>query len=127
MIGSAADSSANFNNDTQDQTVHSTRGSISDYDRRVNAFNQKMPPPAAGKGLGQSRVTSWSDPISAKEFLDGDEVEYPGRTRSHSGSRARRTWSRSGRVSFGTDDGNGEEGEFEVIAFRGDDDAERRR
>ena len=43
---------------------------ISDYDRRVTEFNRKRPSPKAGY---QSRVSSWSDPVSAREILDVDE------------------------------------------------------
>lgn len=54
----------------------------SDYERRVGAFNQKR----AWKGVYQSRVSSWSDPVSAREVLDGEEER-----REDSGSDTRRT------------------------------------
>jgi hypothetical protein len=100
---------------------------MSDYDRRVNAFNQKRPR-GVGRPGWQSRVTSWSDPISAtRDILDEDVLEghdgSGGRSRSGSGSRAR-TWSRD---SFGATDG-GEVG----VTVSGDEagglgDGERRR
>lgn len=75
-------------------------GSISDYERRVSAFNKKRPWPST-KG-GQSRMSSWSDPISARYALDEDtELDMGGssRSRSRSGSR-----SRPERFSFGGDE-----------------------
>lgn len=125
MLGATGDSSANFtNNDTRDQNA-SARGSISDYDKRVNAFNKKRPLPA-GKGGWGNRVTSWSDPISARNILlDEDEVrDHDGSSSSsHSGTRAR-AWSRVWRDSFGAD---GEEVGVTVSGDEGAGDVERRR
>lgn len=99
---------------------------MSDYDRRISAFNKKRPW-VVGKGGWQSRVTSWSDPISARDLLDEDMIEYhdaSGRSRSHSGGRAR-TWSRPGRDSFGAD---GDEVRMTVSGEEaGGDDEHRRR
>jgi hypothetical protein len=77
---------------------------MSDYDKRVHAFNKKRPWPV-GKGGRQSRVPSWSDPVSARDILDEDELGYydgSGRSRSRSRSRTR-TWSSHLRGSFGPD------------------------
>ncbi|KAF7331989.1 hypothetical protein MKEN_00079200 [Mycena kentingensis (nom. inval.)] len=43
-----------------------------EYERKLNAFNQKRP---WGNRLVQNRITSWSDPVSAREVLDGDDSE----------------------------------------------------
>ena len=41
----------------------------SDYQRRLSAFNQKRP---LGRNLYQTRVSSWADPVSAREIWEGD-------------------------------------------------------
>jgi hypothetical protein len=41
----------------------------SDYDRRLSEFNRRRPGPKTGYG---SRVSSWSDPVSARDIV-GDE------------------------------------------------------
>ena len=117
MLGTAENSIANFqNNETQDQNVsaaQSVLGSISDYERRVNAFNKKRPWPVVGKAGRQSRAPSWSDPISARDILDEDD-QYDASVRSRSHSRTRtRTRSRLNKVSFGAD-GEEEEEEDEI-------------
>ncbi|KAJ7095410.1 hypothetical protein B0H15DRAFT_1020241, partial [Mycena belliarum] len=43
-----------------------------EYDRKLTAFNHKRP---WGSRLNQNRVSSWSDPVSAREVLDADESE----------------------------------------------------
>jgi hypothetical protein len=43
-----------------------------EYDRKLSAFNHKRP---WGTRLNQHRVSSWSDPVSAREVLDADESE----------------------------------------------------
>jgi hypothetical protein len=56
--------------------------SISDHDRLVKAFNQKRPLAKTGY---ESRVSSWSDPMSARGFLEeGEEQEEKTRRRSRS-------------------------------------------
>lgn len=55
---SAASSAANLN--------------AEEYDRKLSAFNHKRP---WGTRLTQNRVSSWSDPVSAREILDADESE----------------------------------------------------
>ncbi|KAJ7908344.1 hypothetical protein B0H13DRAFT_2662099 [Mycena leptocephala] len=82
---SAASSAANLN--------------AEDYDRKLSAFNHKRP---WGTRMSQTRVSSWSDPVSAREILDGDDSEesltgeegnssvasgHPRRTRAQPGSR----------------------------------------
>ncbi|KAJ7228667.1 hypothetical protein GGX14DRAFT_692610 [Mycena pura] len=42
------------------------------YDRKLSAFNNKRP---WSTRLVQNRVSSWSDPVSAREILDADESE----------------------------------------------------
>ncbi|KAJ7180109.1 hypothetical protein C8R43DRAFT_1117442 [Mycena crocata] len=78
-IRSAASSAANLN--------------AQEYDRKLSAFNHKRP---WGARMTQNRVSSWSDPVSAREILDGDDSESeegslasgrPRRTREHAGSR----------------------------------------
>jgi hypothetical protein len=114
MLGTADNSTANFqNNETQDQNVsapQSIPGSISDYERRVNAFNKKRPwPTKAGR---QSRAPSWSDRISARD--EDDQYDVSGRSRSHSRTRTR-TRSRLNKVSFGAGGEEEEEEEEEEI------------
>ncbi|KDQ64523.1 hypothetical protein JAAARDRAFT_187846 [Jaapia argillacea MUCL 33604] len=46
--------------------------SMSDYDRRVTEFNQKRP---STKPCYQSRIVSWSDPVSARGILDDEPDE----------------------------------------------------
>ncbi|KAJ7771390.1 hypothetical protein DFH07DRAFT_1057717 [Mycena maculata] len=55
---SAASSAANLN--------------AEEYDRKLSAFNHKRP---WGARMTQNRVSSWSDPVSAREILDADESE----------------------------------------------------
>jgi hypothetical protein len=56
--------------------------SISDHDRLVKAFNQKRPLAKTGY---ESRVSSWSDPMSARGFLEeGEEQEEKTRRRNRS-------------------------------------------
>ncbi|KAJ6599043.1 hypothetical protein DFH09DRAFT_1356186 [Mycena vulgaris] len=55
---SAASSAANLNSE--------------EYDRKLSAFNHKRP---WGTRLNQNRVSSWSDPVSAREIIDADESE----------------------------------------------------
>lgn len=43
--------------------------STSDYDRLVTEFNRKRPSPKPGY---QNRISSWSDPVSAREILDDE-------------------------------------------------------
>jgi len=117
MLRTAENSTANFQNNESQQNVsapQSVLGSISDYDRRVNAFNKKRPWPVVGKAGRQSRAPSWSDPISARDILDeDDQYDAPGRSRSHSRTRAR-TRSRLNKVSFGADGEEEEEEEDEI-------------
>ena len=50
---------------------------LSEYDRRVTEFNRKRP---STKPHYQSRIISWSDPVSAKEIVDmnsSDDKEQP--------------------------------------------------
>lgn len=44
--------------------------STSDYERRITEFNQKRP---STKPYYQSRIVSWSDPLSARGIMDEDE------------------------------------------------------
>lgn len=100
------------NNGNHPSVAPSALGSISDYERRVSAFNRKRP----SKGGYQSRVPSWSDPVSARNMMDEDnEMDAGGssRSRSHSGSRL-------ARFSFGA---NGED----VILPAGAEDGEHRK
>ncbi|KAJ7507836.1 hypothetical protein B0H11DRAFT_2218648 [Mycena galericulata] len=55
---SAASSAANLNTE--------------EYDRKLSAFNHKRP---WGTRLTQNRVSSWSDPVSAREIVDMNESE----------------------------------------------------
>jgi hypothetical protein len=48
-------------------TLHTTN---TEYERKVTEFNQKRP---WGNRVYQSRVSSWADPVSARDILDGDE------------------------------------------------------
>jgi hypothetical protein len=125
VLGAAEHSTANI--EAQDQnTGQSVVGSISDYERRVNDFNKKRPWPAGRVGR-QSRVPSWSDPISARDILDEGDVEdndeRSGRSRSRSRTRTR-TFSRLDSVIFGAD---GEEIGVTVSGDEGAGDVERRR
>ncbi|KAJ7179118.1 hypothetical protein C8R46DRAFT_625399, partial [Mycena filopes] len=43
-----------------------------EYDRKLSAFNHKRP---WGARMTQTRVSSWSDPVSARENMDGDESD----------------------------------------------------
>ncbi|KAF8195869.1 hypothetical protein K438DRAFT_2017114 [Mycena galopus ATCC 62051] len=77
MGASAASSAANILNPEE-------------YDRKLSAFNHKRP---WGARMAQARVASWSDPVSAREILDGDsegegsgEGEAEGRGRRAAGS-----------------------------------------
>ncbi|KAF7352772.1 hypothetical protein MVEN_01243800 [Mycena venus] len=45
---------------------------LEEYDRKLSAFNHKRP---WGTRLVQNRISSWSDPVSAREILDGDDSE----------------------------------------------------
>ena len=47
--------------------AHSTSEISSDYDRRVSAFNHKRHPM---KPQYQTRVISWSDPVTARDIID---------------------------------------------------------
>ncbi|KAJ7276422.1 hypothetical protein B0H12DRAFT_1318853 [Mycena haematopus] len=58
MGASAASSSANIMNPAEE------------YDRKLSALNHKRP---WGARMVQTRVSSWSDPVSAREVLDGAE------------------------------------------------------
>ncbi|KAJ7638832.1 hypothetical protein FB45DRAFT_1055059 [Roridomyces roridus] len=58
---SAASSAANLN--------------AQEYDRKLTAFNRKRP---WGNRLVQNRVSSWSDPVSAREHLDSSDESGPG-------------------------------------------------
>ncbi|KAJ6539368.1 hypothetical protein B0H19DRAFT_1240124 [Mycena capillaripes] len=86
---SAASSAANLNPE--------------EYDRKLNAFNTKRP---WGNRMNQTRISSWSDPVSAREILDDDSEDSisgdegssgvmngsrPHRTRAPGGSRLART------------------------------------
>ncbi|KAH9951569.1 hypothetical protein B0H21DRAFT_716557 [Amylocystis lapponica] len=44
---------------------------LSDYDRRVNEFNHKRP---SARPSNPSRITSWSDPVSARGLLGEDTL-----------------------------------------------------
>jgi hypothetical protein len=54
-----------------------------DYERRLSAFNRTRP---LGKVSYQSRVSSWADPVSAREILDGEILDIDARSASTSGS-----------------------------------------
>ncbi|KAJ6485040.1 hypothetical protein C8R47DRAFT_1217080 [Mycena vitilis] len=84
---SAASSAANLNPE--------------EYDRKLSAFNHKRP---WGARMNQTRISSWSDPVSAREIMDGDDSDdsltgeegssvvsgsRPHRTRAHAKSRLR--------------------------------------
>lgn len=47
-----------------------SRDNAEEYNRKVHAFNQKRP---WGNRFNQSRVSSWSDPVSAREILNEGE------------------------------------------------------
>ncbi|KAL6309539.1 hypothetical protein BKA93DRAFT_722828 [Sparassis latifolia] len=53
--------------------AESSVSELSEYDRRVTEFNQKRP---STKAMFQSRIISWSDPVSARDLLDEDDVQY---------------------------------------------------
>ncbi|KAJ7129648.1 hypothetical protein C8R44DRAFT_850755 [Mycena epipterygia] len=78
---SAASSAANLN--------------AEEYDRKLSAFNHKRP---WGARLNQNRVSSWSDPVSAREILDADESEesMTGEDGSLVSDQHRQTRSRAG-------------------------------
>ena len=100
------------NNSQQVSVAASAIGSISEYERRLSAFNKKRPWPST-KG-GQSRVSSWSDPISARNALDEDLEIDGGSSQSHSRSGSH---SRPERFSFG---GNGHETTMPSVAEDGE-------
>ncbi|KAI0921120.1 hypothetical protein AcV7_003406 [Taiwanofungus camphoratus] len=52
---------------------------ISDYDRRITEFNQKRP---SMKVHTQSRIVSWSDPLSARGILGEDNDQEKHRSRA---------------------------------------------
>jgi hypothetical protein len=56
-----------------------------DYERRLSAFNRTRP---LGKKSYQSRVSSWADPVSAREILDGEIEDIDARSASPSGSES---------------------------------------
>lgn len=69
-----------------------------EYDRKLNAFNHKRP---WGNRMNQTRISSWSDPVSAREILDGDDSEDSmsgdeGSSGVMNGSRPHRTRARGG-------------------------------
>ncbi|KAJ7498897.1 hypothetical protein FB451DRAFT_1203384 [Mycena latifolia] len=94
-IRSAASSAANLNTE--------------EYDRKLSAFNHKRP---WGTRLNQTRVSSWSDPVSAREILDAEESEdsMTGEENSLISDRHRRARSRTGsRLARGSALGDEEE------------------
>ncbi|KAJ7781220.1 hypothetical protein B0H16DRAFT_1671552 [Mycena metata] len=56
-----------------------------EYDRKLIAFNHKRP---WGTRLTQTRVSSWSDPVSAREIMDGDDSDEDATGEDGSGSVA---------------------------------------
>ncbi|CCM01577.1 uncharacterized protein FIBRA_03637 [Fibroporia radiculosa] len=59
-------------------SAHRSTSELSDYDRRVIEFNKKRP---SMRPYYQSRIVSWSDPLSAKEIVDKsdsmDDMDTP--------------------------------------------------
>lgn len=99
MLGTAENSVANLQGqDPNLNAASAALGEISDYDKRVQAFEQKRPWPL-GKAGYQSRMTSWSDPVSARNILDEEDLVRDSTSRSRSRSRTRSP-SRLGRVSI---------------------------
>ena len=62
-----------------------------DYERKVNAFNQGRP---WGNRVYQSRISSWSDPVSARGTLNEDEDGSEGGGDGSMGSEGRNNQSK---------------------------------
>lgn len=76
-----------------------------DLERKMAASNQKRP---WGNRLYQSRISSWSDPISARDGLDGDsDAEGQGQTKGQASGRSQ--------LGKGTVLGNGAENEGQFV------------
>jgi hypothetical protein len=58
----------------------------SDHERRVSAFNRTRP-----FGGYQSRISSWSDPVSARDILDGDGSPEAGDDRMRENNSGRKS------------------------------------
>lgn len=101
-LGTAGESTANVPSSQTHEQNTSAPGSISDYERRIMAFNKKWPRHVLGKGAMQSRVPSWSDPISAQNILDEDEMERNRYRSSSSRSHSRSRTSSQGQLSIPT-------------------------
>lgn len=60
----------NFLHDGQSlESTSLTANTNTEYERKITEFNQKRP---WGNRIHQSRVSSWADPVSAREIIDGD-------------------------------------------------------
>ena len=123
MIGTAESSAANLQGQGPNLNAASVAlGGISDYDKRVQAFEQKRPWPLGKLGY-QGRMISWSSPVNPRNILDDDDEErdlaYDGTGRSGTANTTRSP-SQLARVSIML------EGE-EILPPRFDSDVETQR
>ncbi|KAG6900955.1 hypothetical protein C0993_004392 [Termitomyces sp. T159_Od127] len=86
------------------RSLENTSLPTSEYERKVTEFNQKRP---WGKRKPHNRISTWADPLSARELLDKERSDFNRYMRSRRRKRAGNGWGTSASASETWEDSDG--------------------